>query len=43
MIRPWYRSRLFWLGLPGPGRYRMFLDFQVAGVVRTAEFTVVVD
>lgn len=33
----------FWLGLPGPGRYRMFLDFQVAGVVRTAEFTVVVD
>lgn len=28
--------------VPGPGRYRMFLDFQVAGVVRTAEFTLVV-
>ncbi|WP_407940554.1 hypothetical protein [Micromonospora purpureochromogenes] len=27
---------------PGPGRYRMYLDFQVAGVVRTAEFTVTV-
>ncbi|TDC39098.1 hypothetical protein E1211_05380 [Micromonospora sp. 15K316] len=32
----------FWLTTPGPGRYRLFLDFQVAGVVRTAEFTVVV-
>ncbi|SCL13712.1 hypothetical protein GA0070624_0211 [Micromonospora rhizosphaerae] len=32
----------FWLTAPGPGRYRMFLDFQVAGVVRTAAFTVTV-
>jgi hypothetical protein len=32
----------FWMTAPGPGRYRMFLDFQVAGVVRTAEFTVTV-
>ncbi|TDC39486.1 hypothetical protein [Micromonospora sp. KC213] len=32
----------FWLTAPGPGRYRMYLDFQVAGVVRTAEFTVTV-
>ncbi|MEU6202058.1 hypothetical protein ABZ814_00510 [Micromonospora musae] len=32
----------FWLTAPGPGRYRLYLDFQVAGVVRTAEFTVVV-
>ncbi|MFC0503607.1 hypothetical protein [Micromonospora costi] len=32
----------FWLTTPGPGRYRLFLDFQVAGVVRTAEFTVTV-
>ncbi|MEU3456221.1 hypothetical protein ABZ671_21885 [Micromonospora sp. NPDC006766] len=30
----------FWMIAPGAGRYRMFLDFQVAGVVRTAEFTV---
>ncbi|MGV9808670.1 hypothetical protein [Micromonospora chersina] len=30
----------FWLTAPGPGRYRMFLDFQVGGVVRTAAFTV---
>ncbi|WFE94916.1 hypothetical protein [Micromonospora sp. WMMD987] len=29
----------FWLTAPGPGSYRMYLDFQVAGVVRTAEFT----
>nr|WP_320069293.1 hypothetical protein [Micromonospora sp. RTGN7] len=29
----------FQLTLPGPGRYRLFFDFQVAGVVRTAEFT----
>ncbi|WP_089005161.1 hypothetical protein [Micromonospora viridifaciens] len=35
-------SVTFWLTPPGPGRYRMFLDFQVAGVVRTAEFTVTV-
>ncbi|MGW5668426.1 hypothetical protein [Micromonospora sp. NPDC003776] len=32
----------FWTTVPGPGRYRMFLDFQVGGVVRTAEFTLVV-
>ena len=32
----------FWVTAPGPGRYRMFLDFQVAGVVRTAAFTVTV-
>ncbi|MFJ8580346.1 hypothetical protein [Micromonospora sp. NPDC093277] len=32
----------FLMTAPGPGRYRMFLDFQVAGVVRTAEFTVTV-
>ncbi|MER7459489.1 hypothetical protein [Micromonospora sp. NPDC126480] len=30
----------FWLTVPGSGRYRLYLDFQVAGVVRTAEFTV---
>jgi hypothetical protein len=30
----------FWLAAPSPGRYRMFLDFQVAGAVHTAEFTV---
>lgn len=29
----------FWLAAPSPGRYRMFLDFQVAGAVHTAEFT----
>ncbi|WP_326551261.1 hypothetical protein [Micromonospora sp. NBC_01813] len=32
----------FWLTAPSPGDYRLFLDFQVAGVVRTAEFTVTV-
>ncbi|MFG1677218.1 hypothetical protein [Micromonospora sp. NPDC049282] len=32
----------FWLTAPGPGRYRMFLDFQVGGVVRTASFTLTV-
>ncbi|MGK5742949.1 hypothetical protein [Micromonospora sp. URMC 103] len=32
----------FSLTTPGPGRYRLYLDFQVAGVVRTAEFTVTV-
>ncbi|NED54923.1 hypothetical protein G3I24_29055 [Micromonospora aurantiaca] len=32
----------FWLTAPGPGSYRMFLDFQVGGVVRTAEFTLTV-
>jgi hypothetical protein len=30
----------FWLAAPSPGRYRMYFDFQVGGVVRTAEFTV---
>lgn len=30
----------FWLVAPGPGRYRMFLDFQIAGEVHTAVFTV---
>ena len=29
----------FWLAAPGPGRYRMFLDFQVAGKVHTAAWT----
>ena len=29
--------------VPSPGRYRIYLDFQVSGVVRTAEFTMVVD
>jgi hypothetical protein len=32
----------FWLAAPSPGRYRMFLDFQVAGRVHTAEYTLVV-
>jgi len=30
----------FWLSVPSAGRYRFFLDFQVDGLVRTAEFTV---
>ena len=30
----------FWLAAPSPGRYRMYLDFQVDGAVHTAEFTV---
>ncbi|MFI5935833.1 hypothetical protein [Actinoplanes sp. NPDC051494] len=30
----------FWLAAPGPGSYRMFFDFQVAGTVHTAAFTV---
>ncbi|MFG1607486.1 hypothetical protein [Actinoplanes sp. NPDC049265] len=29
----------FWLAAPGPGRYRMFFDFQVAGKVHTAAWT----
>ncbi|MEJ3746005.1 hypothetical protein WEI85_44930 [Actinomycetes bacterium KLBMP 9797] len=33
----------FWLAAPSSGRYRMFFDFQVAGQVHTAEFTLVVD
>ncbi|MEV4638402.1 hypothetical protein AB0J80_13730 [Actinoplanes sp. NPDC049548] len=32
----------FWLAAPGPGRYRMFFDFQVAGKVHTVAFTAVV-
>ncbi|MFV2115114.1 hypothetical protein ACFHW0_22620 [Micromonospora sp. LOL_025] len=32
----------FWVTAPDPGRYRLYLDFQVAGVVRTAEFTLTV-
>ncbi|MEU8182493.1 hypothetical protein AB0B85_12770 [Micromonospora sp. NPDC049044] len=32
----------FWLTIPGPGRYRLYLDFQVAAEVHTAEFTLVV-
>jgi hypothetical protein len=32
----------FWLAAPGPGRYRMFFDFQVAGRVHTASWTAVV-
>jgi hypothetical protein len=35
-------SATFVTSVPGPGRYRMFLDFQVGGVVRTAEFTLAV-
>jgi hypothetical protein len=32
----------FWLAAPGPGRYRLFFDFQVGGSVQTAEFTLTV-
>ncbi|BBH65923.1 hypothetical protein ACTI_26080 [Actinoplanes sp. OR16] len=32
----------FWLAAPSPGTYRMFFDFQVAGKVSTATWTVVV-
>lgn len=32
----------FWLTTPGPGRYRLYLDFQVGPTVRTAEFTLTV-
>ncbi|GAB1689214.1 hypothetical protein [Krasilnikovia sp. M28-CT-15] len=32
----------FWLAAPGPGRYRMFFDFQVAGAVHTAAWSVTV-
>jgi hypothetical protein len=32
----------FWLAAPGPGDYRMFFDFQVAGQVHTAAWTVIV-
>lgn len=30
----------FWLAVPSAGRYRMYFDFQIGGVVRTAQFTV---
>ncbi|MFV2008739.1 MULTISPECIES: hypothetical protein [unclassified Micromonospora] len=33
----------FWLTAPSSGDYRLFMDFQVAGEVHTAEFTVTVD
>jgi hypothetical protein len=33
----------FWLATPGPGTYRMFFDFQVAGQVHTAAWTVTAD
>jgi hypothetical protein len=29
----------FWLAAPGPGTYRMFFDFQVAGAVHTAAWS----
>ncbi|QOC95140.1 hypothetical protein D0Q02_02720 [Micromonospora craniellae] len=32
----------FWLTAPGPGRYRLYLDFATGSTVRTAEFTVTV-
>ncbi|MFI6256114.1 DUF4402 domain-containing protein [Micromonospora zamorensis] len=32
----------FWLTTPGPGRYRLYLDFQVGSEVHTAEFTLTV-
>ncbi|BFU47154.1 hypothetical protein [Krasilnikovia sp. MM14-A1004] len=32
----------FWLAAPGPGNYRMFFDFQVAGRVHTAAWSVTV-
>ncbi|MBQ0903928.1 hypothetical protein [Micromonospora sp. U21] len=32
----------FWLTTPGPGRYRLYLDFQVAATVHTAEFTLTI-
>jgi hypothetical protein len=33
----------FALEVPSAGRYRLFFDFQVDGVVRTADFTVEVE
>ncbi|GAA1847503.1 hypothetical protein [Asanoa iriomotensis] len=32
----------FWVAAPSPGNYRGFFDFQVAGTVHTAEFTLTV-
>jgi hypothetical protein len=40
--QPVDRAVKFWLTAPGPGRYRMFFDFQVAGQVHTAAFTTTV-
>ncbi|MEU4566632.1 hypothetical protein [Micromonospora sp. NPDC023956] len=34
------QAMMFRLTMPGPGRYRFYLDFQVAGEVYTAEYTV---
>jgi hypothetical protein len=36
------RKVKFWLTAPSSGTYRMFFDFQVAGQVHTAGWTVVV-
>lgn len=36
------RAVKFWLAAPSAGRYRLYFDFQVAGTVRTAEFTLTV-
>lgn len=33
----------FWVTAPSPGRYRAFFDFQAAGAVHTAEFTIQVN
>lgn len=33
---------VFWVAAPGTGTYRLYLDFQVAGAVHTAEFTIAV-
>ena len=32
----------FWIAAPSPGTYRLFFDYQVAGTVHTAEFTLAV-
>jgi hypothetical protein len=32
----------FWMAAPSPGTYRMFFDYQMAGKVHTAQFTLVV-
>jgi hypothetical protein len=32
----------FWMAAPSPGTYRMFFDYQAAGKVHTAQFTLVV-
>ncbi|MEH1027695.1 hypothetical protein [Micromonospora profundi] len=32
----------FWLTVPDPGRYRLYLDFQVGANVHTAEFTLTI-